>query len=71
MKGGASRWMAILLLCEEEYDMSATQFRDHLAIRYHHEPSGIPISFSQYHLMDVVHILACSMALTLVRVGWL
>ena len=44
MKGGASGWLTVLPLREEGYDMSATQIRDQLAIRYHHEPSGLPAS---------------------------
>ena len=59
VKGGASGWLTVLPLREEGYDMSATQFRDQLAIRYHHEPSGLPAScdgcgapFSLQHGLD-------------------
>ena len=45
--------------------MSATQFRNQLAIRYHHDHLD-----SQHHVMDVVHLLAYSMVLTVPRVGW-
>ena len=57
--GGASGWLTVLPLHEEGYDMSATQFRDQLAIRYHHEPVGLPAScdgcvasFSLQHGLD-------------------
>ena len=59
VKGGASGWLTVLPLREEGYDMSATQFRDQLVIRYHHEPSGLPAScdgcgapFSLQHGLD-------------------
>ena len=59
VKGGASGWLTVLPLRKERYDMSATQFRDQLAIRYHHEPSGLPAScdgcgapFSLQHGLD-------------------
>ena len=32
----------MLPLAADGYDLSATQFRDQLAIRYHHEPAGLP-----------------------------
>ena len=58
-KGGASGWLTVLPLREEGYDMSATQFQDQRAIRYHHEPSGLPAScdgcgapFSLQHGLD-------------------
>ena len=34
--------LVILSKQADGYDMTATQFRDQLAIRYHHEPSGLP-----------------------------
>ena len=59
VKGDASGWLTVLPLREEGYDMSATQFQDQLAIRYHHEPSGLPAScdgrgapFSLQHGLD-------------------
>ena len=42
VNGGASGWLTVLPLREEGYDLSATQFRDQLAIRYHREPTGLP-----------------------------
>ena len=38
MKGGASGWLTVLPLREDGYDLSATQFRDQLNIRYHRAP---------------------------------
>ena len=59
MRGGASGWLTVISLHEEGYKMSATQFRDQLAICYHHEPSGLPVScdgcgapFSLQHGLD-------------------
>ena len=43
VKSGASSWLTVLPLREEGYDLSATQFRDQLAIRYHHEPLSLPV----------------------------
>ena len=42
VKGNASGWLTLLPLRQEGYDMSATQFRDQLAIHYGHEPSFLP-----------------------------
>ena len=42
VKGEASGWLTVLPLQADGYDLSATQFRDQLAIRYHHEPAGLP-----------------------------
>ena len=42
VKGGASGWLTVLPLREEDYDLSATQFCDQLAIRYHRELAGLP-----------------------------
>ena len=42
VKGSASSWLTVLPLQADDYDMSATQFRDQLAIRYHREPTGLP-----------------------------
>ena len=42
VKGGASGWLTVLPLREEGYNLSATQFRDQLAICYHCEPTGLP-----------------------------
>ena len=59
VKGGISGCLTVLPMHEEGYDMSATQFCDHLAIRYHHEPVGLPAScggcgvpFSLQHGLD-------------------
>ena len=56
---GGSGWLTVLLLRQEGYDMSATQFRDQLAIRYHRVPIGLPAqcdgcgaSFSLQHGLD-------------------
>ena len=39
--------MAVLPLQADGYDMSAMQFRDQLAIRYHREPAGLPSTFDR------------------------
>ena len=48
VNGGASGWLTVLPLREEGYDLSATQFRDQLAIRYHREPTGLPAQCDGY-----------------------
>ena len=59
VKGSASAWLTVLPLQADGYDMSATQFRDQLAIRYHREPAGLPSTcdgcgapFSLQHGLD-------------------
>ena len=59
MKGGASGWLTVLPLCEEDYNLLDTQFYDQLAIRCHHEPIGLPAQcdgcgapFSLQHGLD-------------------
>ena len=59
VKGDASTWLTVLPLQADGYDMSATQFRDQLAIRYHCEPAGLPTTcdgcgapFSLQHGLD-------------------
>ena len=59
VKGSASSWLTVLPLQADGYDMSATQFRDQLAIRYHREPAGLPSTrdgcgapFSLQHGLD-------------------
>ena len=42
VKGEASGWLTVLPQQADGYDMTATQFYDQLAIRYHHKPSGLP-----------------------------
>jgi len=42
VKNSASTWLTVLPLRADSYDLSATQFRDQLAIRYHREPAGLP-----------------------------
>ena len=41
MKSEASTWLTVLPLQQDGYDLSATQFRDQLAIRYGREPTGL------------------------------
>ena len=55
----ASGWLSVLPLKSEGFDLSSTQFRDQLAIRYHHEPAGLPAEcegcgapFSLQHGLD-------------------
>ena len=59
VQSNASTWVTVLPLQADSYDLSATQFRDQLAIRYHHEPAGLPSkcdgcgeSFSLQHGLD-------------------
>ena len=59
VKGSAPAWLTVLPLQADGYDMSATQFRQQLAIRYHCEPAGLPstcdgcgASFSFQHGLD-------------------
>ena len=59
VKGNASGWLTVLPLRQEGYDLSSTQFRDQLAIRYGYEPSRMPsicdgcgVPFSLQHGLD-------------------
>ena len=59
VKGDASTWLSVLPLERDGYDLSATQFRDQLAIRYGREPSALPSTcdgcsaqFSLHHSLD-------------------
>ena len=59
MKSEASTWLTVLPLQQDGYDLSATQFRDQLAIRYGREPLGLPSAcdgcgapFSLQHSLD-------------------
>ena len=59
VKGNASGWLTVLSLRQEGYDLTSTQFRDQLAIRYGHEPSHLPshcdgcsASFTLQHALD-------------------
>ena len=42
ISGEASGWLTVLPLADEGYDLSATQFRDQLALRYHCPPPALP-----------------------------
>lgn len=59
IKGEASGWLTVLPLASDGFDLSATQFRDQLAIRYRREPVSLPSScdgcgapFSLQHGLD-------------------
>ena len=59
IEGDTSGWLTVLPLAEEGYDLSATQFWDQLAIRYHREPTALPATcdgcgaaFSLRHGLD-------------------
>ena len=59
ISGEASGWLTVLLLADENYDLSATQFRDQLALRYHCQPLALPTTcdgcgapFSLQHGLD-------------------
>ncbi len=59
IQGEASGWLTVLPLADENYDLSATQFRDQLALRYHREPVALPAvcdgcgdAFSLQHGLD-------------------
>ena len=57
--GEASGWLTVLPLASEGFDLSGTQFRDQLALRYNHTPASFPKScdgcgeqFSVQHALD-------------------
>ena len=57
--GEASGWLTVMPLASEGFDLSATQFRDQLALRYHHTPASFPAkcdgcgdSFTIQHALD-------------------
>ena len=57
--GAASGWLTVLLLASDGFDVSRTQFRDQLALRYNHTPASFPKScdgrgerFSVQHALD-------------------
>ena len=57
--GDCSGWLTVLPLAAEGFDLSATQFRDQLALRYHHTPTGFPAicdgcgsDFTVQHALD-------------------
>ena len=59
VKGNASGWLTVIPLRQEGYDLTSTQFRDQLAIRYGDEPSRLPslcdgcgASFTLQHALD-------------------
>ena len=59
VKGSASGWLTVLPLRQEGYDLTSTQFRDQLAIRYGHQPGRLPslcdgcgVSFTLQHALD-------------------
>ena len=46
IEGESSGWLTVLPLASEGFDLSATQFRDQLAIRYKREPVAMPVVMS-------------------------
>ena len=59
IEGESSGWHTVLPLASEGFDLSATQFRDQLAIRYKREPVATPAvydgcgeAFSLQHGLD-------------------
>ena len=59
VKGSAPGWLTVLPLRQEGYDLTSTQFRDQLAIRYGHQPGRLPslcdgcgVSFTLQHVLD-------------------
>ena len=58
--GDCSGWLTVLPLAAEGFDLSAMQFRDQLALRYHHTPTGFP-AICDGHGADftVQHALDC------------
>ena len=60
VKGKASGWLMVLPLQADGYDMSATQFRDQLAIQYHQELSELPAVCDGYSApFSLQHGLNC------------
>ena len=59
VRGNASGWLTVLPLKREGYDLSSTEFRDQLAIRYGRQPLALPAQcdgcgkpFSLQHGLD-------------------
>ena len=59
IKGEASSWFTVLPLADEGYDLTAIQFRDQLALRYHRQPAALPAvcdgcgaDFTLQHTLD-------------------
>ena len=59
ISGEASGWLTVLPLAMEGFDLSATQFRDQLALRYHCQPVALPCvchgcgdAFNMQHALD-------------------
>ena len=59
IEGESSGWLSVLPLASEGFDLSATQFRDQLVIRYKREPVAMPAvcdgcgeAFSLQHGLD-------------------
>ena len=59
VRAAASGWLTVLPLRQEGYDLTSTQFRDQLAIRYGHQPGRLPslcdgcgVSFTLQHALD-------------------
>ena len=59
VRGNASGWLTVLPLKREGYDLSSTEFRDQLAIRYRRQPLALPAQcdgcgkpFSLQHGLD-------------------
>uniref|UniRef100_A0A0K8TJ54 Reverse transcriptase domain-containing protein n=2 Tax=Lygus hesperus TaxID=30085 RepID=A0A0K8TJ54_LYGHE len=57
---GSSQWLSVLPTAADGFDLSATQFRDALSLRYAHTPQGLPMSCDGCGSpFDVSHALNC------------
>uniref|UniRef100_A0A146KS76 Uncharacterized protein n=1 Tax=Lygus hesperus TaxID=30085 RepID=A0A146KS76_LYGHE len=60
LDGNASQWLSVLPIAADNLDLSCSQFRDALTMRYGYEPSGLPTFCDGCgELMGLTHALNC------------